>query len=164
MNEASLKYIHGKRLHFSFTATMSIYFLALVSIVFIFDTFRFKMNTLYYSLGVIVIAYLITKIADKLYDKKLYSQRKKYIIDYFPILGKVTEHQKELILLDLNYIFDGLDGIREHARKQNEPLTSVNDIAVILSKVDNNIKLNKEEIEGLNRMYSKENYSLSALL
>lgn len=76
MNEASLKYIHGKRLHFSFTATMSIYFLALVSIVFIIDTFRFKMNTLYYSLGVIVIAYLITKIADKLYDKKLYSQRK----------------------------------------------------------------------------------------
>lgn len=67
-------------------------------------------------------------------------------------------------MLDLNYIFDGLDGIREHARKQNEPLTSVNDVAVILNKVDNNIKLNKEEIEGLNRMYSKENYSLSALL
>lgn len=75
----------------------------------------------------------------------------------------VSAEQRGLIMLDMEYIFKQLDSVRETARTTNRPLADVNDIARIANKVENNIKLNQQEITGLNGMYSVEFYDLSKL-
>lgn len=121
------------------------------------------MDTLYYTAGVLLIAYVTNKITERQYARKVYLQRKRYIKEHFPIIMTVSAEQRGLIMLDMEYIFKQLDSVRETARTTNRPLADVNDIARIANKVENNIKLNQQEITGLNGMYSVEFYDLSKL-
>ncbi|MEK5439344.1 MULTISPECIES: hypothetical protein [Paenibacillus] len=159
MKEASIKYIHEKREQFS--NKVLLYALGITSVLIGLSVtlINFKAIMIAYFIGLLLISYLTYRTMDKIYAEKVSLKRKTVIENCFPIVSNVTIQQKELILLDIDYMFERLEGMREIARKDKEPLVSMNDIALIGNKLENNLKLTTIEVDGLNRMYSKGNHN-----
>jgi ABC-type multidrug transport system fused ATPase/permease subunit len=140
--EMTLQSIHAKRRRFYFlsaivTSTLSV--LIMIAGIFLFTFWL----SIVFACIICLVSLPTWFIMNRMYTGSITVNRNQYIDRIFPIEGKLSKQQLELIISDLDYMFTGLDTKDEQST-----------LAILYKRLKTN-DLNIKDIEKLNLIYSK---------